>query len=331
MRHSYADFRDGRLRRGTLGEVHEILLDAIDDAGFEGNLVSDAYAVGIIQKRIIQNLYENPIVVCDVSGKNPNVMFELGLRLAFDKPVIIVKDDKTAYSFDTAPIEHLEYPRDLRFAKIVTFKEKLAEKIQHTHARATTDPDFTTFLKHFGEFKVAKIDKKEVSGQEVILDELRDLRQSISRLEKQGAVSPSGTRIAGGSTRFNHCLVGHPEDAAKKALAQALSVPGVETAELSPFGKNHFHVIAHLKADADRRSVVAALQSQLPKAKRGATALVKQPKKSSQPLRPWTGHVRGVDDWIISRNDDQIRNIVIPPAPKIPVTQILQKSYPPNQ
>jgi hypothetical protein len=111
-------------------EVREILLEAIEEAGFEGNLVSNAEEVGIIQKRIIENLYDNPIVVCDVSGKNPNVMFELGLRLAFDKPTVIIKDDKTAYSFDTAPIEHIEYPRDLRFSQIVEFKERLAEKIK---------------------------------------------------------------------------------------------------------------------------------------------------------------------------------------------------------
>ncbi len=103
-------------------DVHEILAEAIYDAGFEANLVSNADDVGIIQKRIIQNLYDNPVVVCDVSGKNPNVMFELGMRLAFDKPTIIVKDDKTSYSFDTSPIEHLEYPRDLRFSRIVEFK-----------------------------------------------------------------------------------------------------------------------------------------------------------------------------------------------------------------
>ena len=77
------------------------------------------------EKEIIQNLYENPGLVCDVSGKNPNVMFELGLRLAFDKPTIIVKDNKTSYSFDTSAIEHLEYPRDLRFSKIVEFKKTL--------------------------------------------------------------------------------------------------------------------------------------------------------------------------------------------------------------
>lgn len=164
-------------------DVLEILTEAVEAAGFEANLVSNADDSGIIHKRIIQNLYDNPVVVCDVSGKNPNVMFELGLRLAFDKPTVIVKDEKTSYAFDTSAIEHLEYPRDLRFARIVEFKQKLAEKIKATHLRATTDSTYTTFLKHFGEFKVAKLDKKEVSGQEYILDELRALRTAIRRME----------------------------------------------------------------------------------------------------------------------------------------------------
>jgi hypothetical protein len=62
-------------------------------------------------------------VIGDVSCKNPNVMFELGMRLAFDKPTIIIKDDQTSYSFDISPIQNLEYPRDLRFNKIIDFKE----------------------------------------------------------------------------------------------------------------------------------------------------------------------------------------------------------------
>ncbi|MDP3884474.1 MAG: DNA-directed RNA polymerase subunit alpha C-terminal domain-containing protein [Hydrogenophaga sp.] len=94
-----------------------------------------------------------------------------------------VKDEKTSYAFDTSAIEHLEYPRDLRFARINDFKQKLAEMIKATHQRATTDSTYTTFLKHFGEFKVAKLDKKEVSGQEFILDELRALRSAIRRIE----------------------------------------------------------------------------------------------------------------------------------------------------
>ncbi|HIE5943695.1 TPA: hypothetical protein ACXN34_001640 [Burkholderia cepacia] len=164
-------------------EVASILAEAIESAEFSANIVSNADDIGIIHKRIIQNLYDNPIVVCDVSGKNPNVMFELGMRLAFDKPTVIVKDDKTSYSFDTSAIEHLEYPRDLRFSRIVEFKKTLTEKIRATHEKSTKDPGFSTFLKHFGEFKVAKIDKKEVSGQEYILDELKSLRSTMQRID----------------------------------------------------------------------------------------------------------------------------------------------------
>ncbi len=171
-------------------DVLEIISEAVVSADFEPNLVSHADDAGIIHKRIIQNLYDNPIVVCDVSGKNPNVMFELGLRLAFDKPTIIVKDDKTSYSFDTAAIEHLEYPRDLRFAQIVEFKRKLAEKIKGTHKKATTDTSYTTFLKHFGEFTVAKLDKKEVSSERYVMEELKNIRETIQRFELQSYRSP---------------------------------------------------------------------------------------------------------------------------------------------
>jgi hypothetical protein len=164
-------------------DVLEILTEAIEEAGFAANLVSNADDVGLIHKRIIQNLYDNPIVVCDVSGKNPNVMFELGLRLAFDKPTLIVKDEKTSYSFDTSGIEHVEYPRDLRFSRIVEFKQKLTEKIKATNEKAKADASFSTFLKHFGEFTVAKLEKKEVPGQEFIIEELKAIRTDIRRLE----------------------------------------------------------------------------------------------------------------------------------------------------
>lgn len=165
-------------------DVKEILEDAIKSAGFSANLVSYADEAGIIQKRIIRNLYNNPIVVCDVSGKNPNVMFELGMRLAFDKPTIIIKDDKTSYSFDTSPIEHLEYPRDLRFSKIVDFKNELERKIVATFKKSTEDKDYTAFLKHFGTFKIAQLETTEVSEEKYILEELKDIKKIVSNFKK---------------------------------------------------------------------------------------------------------------------------------------------------
>lgn len=162
-------------------DVLAIIQDALDTADLDSELVSQADNAGVIHKRIVQNLYERPIVVCDVSGKNPNVMFELGMRLAFDKPTVIVKDDCTDYSFDTSVIEHLTYPRDLRFARIIDFKNRLTTMIQGTLKASRENPQYSTFLKHFGKFTIAKLDTEEVSKEDFILQELRELRADLSR------------------------------------------------------------------------------------------------------------------------------------------------------
>jgi len=221
-------------------EVQEILSDAIEDAGFEARLVSNADEVGLIHKRIIQNLYDNPVVVCDVSGKNPNVMFELGLRLAFDKPTLIVKDDRTSYSFDTGGIEHIEYPRDLRFGQIVEFKKNLAFKIKSTYEISQSDVDYTTFLKHFGEFKVVKLDKTEVSAQEFVLDELKQIRESLAAIQSE-RIQPIRTAS---SIDIEVCMSRVSDEAFAAALEKVGQHPGVENASMTPWaGHKHLLII----------------------------------------------------------------------------------------
>ena len=170
-------------------EVKGILEEAIKEAGFIPNLVSDANDSGVIQGRIVQNIYDNEMVVCDVSCRNPNVMFELGMRLAFDKPTIIVVDNQTPYSFDTAPIEHVSYPRDLNYHSINEFKGKIAQKIKATYDSYTSD-QADSFLKHFGEFKVAKIEHTEGTAEDVILKKLELLEQQIRNINISSTQKP---------------------------------------------------------------------------------------------------------------------------------------------
>lgn len=239
-------------------EVQQIISESIEIAGFTPNLVSYADDIGIIQKRIIQNIYENPIVVCDVSGKNPNVMFELGMRLAFDKPAIIIKDDKTSYSFDTAPIEHLEYPRDLRFTKIVEFKEELSEKINATYEKSKSDKNFTTFLKHFGTFKVAKIDTEEVTKEDYIIEELKNLRTSISSLTKQKIITKN-------ETLFSLCLRNAKEGDTDK-LMNVIEDSGINIKPIiQPKTINHYHLAFASDLEiSDRKLIMDSVKKMYP-------------------------------------------------------------------
>ena len=161
-------------------EVKAILEDAVRDAGFEPNLVSDGVDAGVIQKRIVQNLHQNELILCDVSARNPNVMLELGMRLAFDRPVVLVKDDVTPFSFDTHDIEHIQYRRDLRFPAVAAFKDRLRKKLAAT-AEEVRAGRHTTYLKHFGGFEIARIESREVPEIALIRSELSEVRRLLSQ------------------------------------------------------------------------------------------------------------------------------------------------------
>ena len=245
-------------------DVKEILTEAIQDAGFTPQLVSDADDVGIIQKRIIQNLYENPVVVCDVSAKNPNVMFELGMRLAFDRPTIIVKDDKTTYSFDTSPIEHLPYPRDLRFSKIVEFKEALSEKIKATHLKATKDKTYTTFLKHFGTFKVAELKTEIVPQDRLLLEEMKSLRELVL------ATHASAVRAADRDSPAMNARLLCVRDATPdqlKSVYDELRSGGFEVRRSTGGPEGHTHLRFSSASPDERRAIMSLARKHAPDAR----------------------------------------------------------------
>ncbi|MBC7439392.1 MAG: RNA helicase [Flavobacterium sp.] len=175
---NHADYPTGHWK-----EVLLILIEAVNETEFEPRLVSDDVAIGLIHERIVNNIYTDEIAICDVSSKNPNVMFELGMRLAFDKPTIIIKDEKTGYSFDTGVIEHLNYPSSLRFNQIVEFKSELIKKILATYDRSQKEPNYSPFLKSFGKTIVpAKIHQTEIAESKYILSKLESLANDMKLL-----------------------------------------------------------------------------------------------------------------------------------------------------
>lgn len=170
-------------------QVRSFVAEVLAREGFEAQLVSNADDVSVIQRRIVRNLYDSPVVVVDVSGRNPNVMFELGLRLAFDKATVIIKDDQTPYSFDTSPIEHLEYPRTLRYPDMVAFGELLARKVRATY-EASRVADYSPFLRPFSDLRpVGGLDVREGNGLEIILERLERIESITSRTARQPRLS----------------------------------------------------------------------------------------------------------------------------------------------
>jgi hypothetical protein len=180
---------------GHWGQVRDLIITAAEGAGFDADMVSNDIQVETIHSTIIKNIYSNDVAVCDVSSRNPNVMFELGLRIASKKPVILIKDDVTAYSFDTQLIPHLGYRRDMRMYETLAFQKELQEKIT-TAYHESQQPGYNGFLGQFTSYTLAQIDEKELGAPEYIaqvagrMQDLEDSVRSLTNAISRGMHSP---------------------------------------------------------------------------------------------------------------------------------------------
>jgi nucleoside 2-deoxyribosyltransferase len=92
--------RDDRHASGFFSEVLSSLLEkAVTDAGFVAR-TAKRQGSDVIQATIVNDLLEADIVLADLTEHNPNVLFELGMRIAADKPVALIRAKGTGPIFD---------------------------------------------------------------------------------------------------------------------------------------------------------------------------------------------------------------------------------------
>jgi hypothetical protein len=102
----------------------------------------------IIHAEIIRQLETADLVLCDISALNPNVFFELGIRTAVDKPVCIVKDNRTeVIPFDTSIMNVHTYEPSLRGWLLDEEVKALAD---HLRASAERSNDRNPMWTYFG-------------------------------------------------------------------------------------------------------------------------------------------------------------------------------------
>lgn len=112
--------------------LHEIIQRALsddDNFSFKFSLVSDSIGSHFIHSTIIKNLYDNDVVICDTTKHNPNVLFELGLRMSFQKPCVIIQEKNQTTAFDINLIKYEEYPFDFNYFEILQFQNNIREAV----------------------------------------------------------------------------------------------------------------------------------------------------------------------------------------------------------
>src|SRR5258706_6261448 len=87
----------------------EIYVPAIKEAGFEPVRADELFTTGSVVEQIWEQIEKAKLLLADLSGKNPNVFYELGLSHAARKPVV----------FTAGQVE--DVPFDLRHLRVIIY------------------------------------------------------------------------------------------------------------------------------------------------------------------------------------------------------------------
>jgi len=168
-----------------------IVAPSCEKAGFQAIRADDVKATNLIHLDILKKLIEAPIAICDLSSRNPNVLFELGIRQAFDKPVVLIQEADTPRIFDIAPLRYLEYSKEMRYHDVLKSQGELKEAIEATVAANGEAGNVNSIVKLLALNSPAKIPDlkgdKESLTLGVLQAEMREIRKmmEISMFERQ--------------------------------------------------------------------------------------------------------------------------------------------------
>ena len=93
---------ESEIRKRSDQVLKHIISPAMEQCGYDtirADLISEP---GLISTQIIQHIIDDPLVVADLSGKNPNVYYELAIRHALKRPLIQLISKGEPLPFDVA-------------------------------------------------------------------------------------------------------------------------------------------------------------------------------------------------------------------------------------
>lgn len=145
--------------------------------GFEPIRVDQVNDSDSITKRIIEYLEKSELVIADITGKNPNVFYEIGYRSCQRKPIIHMKTKGESLPFDITTMRTYDY--DLTDLENV---EEVKSRLEQT-IRALVIPEDT--INEAEDLPAERGLSVLLSGMYQIQDAITELKEEIKKKDTE--------------------------------------------------------------------------------------------------------------------------------------------------
>ena len=98
-------------------KTYEIIKKTCNRSGFECRRGDEERVSGQILRHIMNEILRARIIIANISGRNPNVMYELGICQAIGKPVLLISESEYDIPFDISVSRILIYKNTMRLSR----------------------------------------------------------------------------------------------------------------------------------------------------------------------------------------------------------------------
>lgn len=173
---------DSETRKRSDQVLKHVIAPAALECGYKAIRADQISEPGMITSQIIQHIVDDPLVIADLTERNPNVFYELAIRHAIRKPLVQLIRKGEQIPFDVAGTRtiHVDH-RDLD--SVEEAKKEIASQIaalQQDSSKLETPISVSLDLQ-----VLRQSDNPEQRSLADVLSVVTELRSSITGIEKR--------------------------------------------------------------------------------------------------------------------------------------------------
>ena len=112
-------------------EIYKNLIQpAVIQAGLDPLRADDIFSPGPLIEQIRSAIQQSRVCIADISGRNPNVLYELGIAQTLGKPTVLISQDITNVPFDVRHLRIIQYSYGIK--KLQSAQSQLISALEQT-------------------------------------------------------------------------------------------------------------------------------------------------------------------------------------------------------
>jgi hypothetical protein len=203
-------------------------------------------APGMIDAQVIKLLLDAELVIADMSEKNANAFYEMGIRHMAQKPIIHMFDKKGSIPFDVAPHRAIPFSIDLH-SDVEAAKSALKLAIEETQKEGFEVDNPVTRARG-----IVKLEERATPEMTLLLDELAAIKETQIAMQSYLGLKSDPDRTY---ARFTHGVGTLGLLAQSTLRSSLLRLPGVSAVEVT---ENIVRVLAKVPAPQGLRDDILA-------------------------------------------------------------------------